>query len=152
MIALRKKAKFIKRKSRRLASKRKATMVDDATFDTMPEPISSEPPSPKPTTSSPHHNPSPPPSPIQSTPPPFQSHTSPDVGCTNYDSVPAASLDSVLSKLNDLQSHFLAFQDETRVSLASIVDQLNQMESRLGAKLDTVEVQTEFIDEEETTP
>ncbi|XP_057533003.1 extensin-like [Amaranthus tricolor] len=80
---------------------------------TIPEPTSYEPPSLKPTTS-------PPPSPIQSTPPPFQSHTSPDVGCTNYDSVPAASLDS--------------------------------MESRLGAKLDTVEVQTEFVDEEETAP
>ncbi|XP_057545882.1 uncharacterized protein LOC130824881 [Amaranthus tricolor] len=37
----------------------------------------------------------------------------------------------ILSKLIDLQCQFIAFQDETRVSLASIVDQLNQMEQRL---------------------
>ena len=33
-----------------------------------------------------------------------------------------------------------------------LADQLIQMENRLGAKLDTVEVQTEYIDEEETAP
>ena len=127
-------------------------MDDDISSHNVLEPTTNEPPSPKTATSPPHQIPSPPPSPIQFTPPPFQSHTSPGLGCTNSDFVPAASLDSVLSKLNDLQSHFLAFQDETRVSLASIADQLTQMENRLGAKLDTVEVQTEFIDEEETAP
>ena len=150
VIAMRKKAKSIQRKSRRLASKRKATMVDETTSDTIPESTSNKPPSPKPTTPPPHQNPSPPQSPIHFTPPPSQS--SPGNGCANPDSVPAASSNLILSKLLDLQSHFTAFQDEVRVSLASIVDQLNQMESRLGAKLDTVEVQTEFIDEEETAP
>ena len=41
---------------------------------------------------------------------------------------------------------------EIRVSLASITDQLTQMEARFGAKLNTVEVQTEYVDEEETSP
>ena len=147
---MRKKAKSSKRKSRRLASKHKATMVDETTSDTIPESTSNKPPSPKPTTPPPHQIPLPPQSPIHFTPPPFQS--SPGTGCANPDSVPAASSNLILSKLHDLQSQFTAFQDELRVSLASIVDQLTLMENRLGAKLDTVEVQTEFIDEEETAP
>ena len=68
------------------------------------------------------------------------------------DSAPAASSNLILSKLLDLQSQFTAFQDEVRVSLASIVDQLTLMENRLGAMLNTVEVQTEYIDKEETIP
>ena len=150
VIALRKKAKAVQRKSRRFASKRKAAVVDDTTIKTMPEPTSNEPLSPKPTTPLPHQTPSPPPSPIHFTPPPFPS--SPGTGCAIPDPVPEASSHSVLSKLNDLQSQFSAFQDEVRVSLASIVDQLTMMEDRLGAKLDTVEVQTEYINEEETAP
>ena len=152
VIALRKKADLIRRKSRRLASKRKAAMVDDITSNTIPEPTTNAPPSPKPATPPPHQVPSPPQSHIQFTPPPFQSHTSQGTGCANFDSVPAASSDPILSKLQDLQSQFIAFQDETRVSLASIADQLIQMENCLGAKLDTVEVQTEFIDEDEAAP
>ena len=123
-------------------------MVDDTTFETMPESTSDKPSSPKPTTSPPHHNPSPPQSPIHFTPPPSQS--SPGNGCANPDSVPAASSNFILSKLLDLQSQFTDFQDEIGVSLASIFDQLTLMENRLGVKLDTVEVQTEYIDEEET--
>ena len=148
VIAKLRKGKVTQRKSRRLASKGKAVKVDDVTSETIPEPTSYEPPSLKPTTSPPTQTLSPPPSPIHFTPPPFPS--SPGVGCA--DPTPTASSDSILSKLLDLQSQFIAFQDETRVSLASIVDQLNQMEQRLGAKLDTVEVQTEYIDEEETDP
>ena len=124
VIAIRRKLNLIQRKSRRLASKRKVAMDEDISSHNVPEPTINAPPSPKTATSPPHQIPSPPPSPIQFTPPPFQSHTSPGVGCANFDSVPAASLDSILSKLNDLQSQFLAFQDETRVSLTSIVDQL----------------------------
>ena len=37
----------------------------------------------------------------------------------------------------------------SRRTADSITDQLTQMEARLGAKLNTVEVQTKFIDEEE---
>ena len=150
VIALRRKGKAVQRKSKRLASKQKAALVDDITSETIPEPTSNEPLSPKPTTPPPHHNPSPPQSPIHFTPPPFPS--SPGTGCAISDPVPEDSSHSVLSKLNDLQSQFSAFQDEVRVSLASIVDQFTMMEDRLGAKLDTVEVQTEYINEEETAP
>ena len=152
VIAMRKKPDLIQRKSRRLASKCKVVMDDDITSHHIPEPTTYVPTSPKPATPPSPQIPSPKPSPIQSTPTSFPTHTSPGIGCANSNSVPAASLDSILSKLNDLQSQFFAFQDETRVSLASITDQLIQMENRLGAKLDTVEVQTEFIDEDETAP
>ena len=124
VIAMRKKADLIQRKSRRLASKRKAVMVDDITSHAIPKPSTNAPLSPKPATSPSHQIPSPPPSPIQFTPPPFPTHTSPGIGCANFDYVPEASLDSMLSTLQDLQYHFLAFQDETRVSLASMTDQL----------------------------
>ena len=127
-------------------------MVDDITSDTIPEPTTNAPTSPKPATPPPHQVPSPPQSPIQFKPLPFQSHISLGTGCANFDSVPAASSNSILSKLQDLQSQFIAFQDETRVSLTSIADQLIEMENRLGAKLDTVKVQTEFKDEDETAP
>ena len=59
---------------------------------------------------------------------------------------------SILLKLDDLQARFFAFQDEVRVSLASLTDQLTQMEARLDAKLDTLEVETEYIDEEAPAP
>ncbi|XP_057523772.1 uncharacterized protein LOC130803605 [Amaranthus tricolor] len=99
VIAMRKKADLIQRKSRRLASKRKAVMVDDITSHAIPKPSTNAPLSPKPATSPSHQIPSPPPSPIQFTPPPFQSQNSPGTGCANFGSVPAASLDSILSKL-----------------------------------------------------
>ena len=130
------------RKSRRLASKRHASLDDNATSKPSNEPIN-VPASPKPV--------SPRPSPIPTTPPPFTSPVSPPHTTTGFDtnpSVPPANLDLLLSKFVDLQSQLYAFQDEVRVSLASITDQLSQMETRLGAKLDTIEVQTEFIDEE----
>ena len=40
------------------------------------------------------------------------------------------------------------FKDEIRVSIASLSAQMAQMEARLGAKLDTVEVETEYVDDE----
>ena len=143
------------RKSRRLASKGKrpvVTLDDDSSSHNTLEPTIDAPPSPKPATPPSHQIPSPPPSPIPFTPPPVTTYTSPGLGFTNSSFVPTAPLDSVLLKLNDLQSQFYAFQDEIRVSLASITDQLTHMEARLGAKLDTVEVQIEYVDEEETAP
>ena len=128
------------RKSHRLASKGKCPFVsldDDSSQNTL-EPQPTAPTSPKPVT--------PPPSPIHATPPSVPSQASPPHTPSGFDSVP------ILSQLKDLQSQLYAFQDEIRVSLASITDQLSQMEARLGAKLDTVEVQTEFIDEEEQAP
>ena len=59
---------------------------------------------------------------------------------------------SILLKLDDLQARFFAFQDEVRVSLASLTDQLTQMEARLGAKLDIVELEMEYINEEAPAP
>ena len=136
-------------------------MDDNSSTYTTFEPQQTAPPSPKPATSLIHHIPSPPPSPIPATPPPITTHvspaphTSPGLGFadfTNQSSVPTASTDPVLTQVKDLQSQLFAFQDEVRVSLASITDHLTLMEARLGAKLDTVEVQTEFIDEEEHDP
>ena len=75
----------------------------------------------------------PPTSPIPSTRPPFNTHTSPGLGFAYSSSVPTAPLDFILSKLNDFQSQFFTFQDEIRVTLASITNQLTQMEARLGA-------------------
>ena len=137
------------RKSRRLAAKGKRPIVvldDDSTSYKTAEP--SNPPSPKPTTPSSHHFPSPTPSPIPTSPPPV--HTSQNQGF-DQTTVPTAPLYSILLKLDELQSRFFAFQDEVRVSLASLTDQLTQMEARLGAKLDTFEVETEYIDEEAPT-
>ena len=90
----------------------------------------------------PLHIPSPPPSPIPTSPPP-----------TGFDDSttippPPTTLAHVLSKVLDLQSQLCAFQSEVRVSLTTLAEQLTLMESRLGAKLDTVEVQTEYVDEE----
>ena len=118
---------------------------DDSTFYKTAEPTN--PSSPKPTTPSSHQFSSPPPSPIPSSPPPVTTNHGFD-----HTTVPTAPLFSIVLKLNDLQSRFFAFQDEIRVSLASLADQMTQMEARLGAKLDTVEVQTKYIDEEETAP
>ena len=150
------------RKSSRLASKRKCPVVsldDDSSSHTTLKPQPSAPPSPKSATPPTHHIPSPPPSPIPSTPPPTTAtptspfpRTSPGLGFagfSNSSSVPAAILNPVLNKLQDLQSQLYSFQDEVRVTFASITDQLTQMEVRLGAKLDIVEMQTEFVDEEE---
>ena len=137
------------RKSPRLASKGKPSVVcldDDSLSHTTTEPQTTAPSSPKPATSPTHHIPSPPPSPIPATPPPVTSQASPPHTPTGLGSSP------ILSQLKDLQFQLYAFQDEVRVSLASITDQLTQMEARLGAKLGTVEVQTEFIDDEEQDP
>ena len=137
------------RKSRRLANKGKRPVVildDDSTSYRTAEP--SNPPSPKPTTPSSHHFPSPPPLPIPTSPLPV--HSSQNQGF-DQTTVLTAPLYSILLKLDELQSRFFAFQDEVRVSLASLIDQLTQMEARLGAKLDTFEVETEYIDEEAPT-
>ena len=140
------------RKSRRLASKGKRPVVildDDSTsYKTA---AASNPSSPKPTTPSSHHYPSPSSSPIPSSPPPILTHTSPNQGF-DHTNVPTTPLFSILLKLNDLQSRFFAFQDDIRVSLASLVEQMTQMEARLGAKLDTFEVETEYVDEEAPVP
>ena len=93
------------RKSSRLASKRLVVMADDTTSHNTLEPTTNAPPSP----------------PSQQTPSPPPSL------------IPTAPLDSVLSKLQDFQSQFFTFQDEIRVTLASITNQLTQMEARLGA-------------------
>ena len=150
---IKKKPVVAPRKRIRLTSKGKSLVVgldDDSSSHTTLEPQTNGPPSPKPATPPTHHIPSPRPSPIPSTPPPTTAtpvsphpHTSPGFGFaafSNPSSVPAATLDPVLKKLQDLQSQFCTFQDEVRVTLASIIDQLTQMEARLGAKLDTVEV------------
>ena len=134
------------RKSRRLAFKGKRPVVildDDSTSYTTVEP--SHPSSPKPTTPSSHHFPSPPQSPIPPSPPPV--HTSPNQGLGDT-TVPTAPLFSILLKLNELQSRFLVFKDEICVSLASLSAQMDQMEARLGANLNTVEVETEYVDDE----
>ena len=144
------------RQSRRLASKGKKPVViidDDSTSYTIAEP--SHPSSPKPATPSFHNFSSPPQSPIQPSSPPQSPipsspplvHTSPNQGLGDT-TVPTAHLSSILLKLNDLQSSFLVFKDEIRVSIASLSAQMDQMEARLGAKLDTVEVETEYVDDE----
>ena len=141
-VPVQEKPKVTPRKSRRLASKKKQPVVLDDDI--------AKPPSLKPATPPPHHNPSPPPSPIPSTPP---THTTPSFDdFTKPTSIPTAPSDSILTQLKDLQSQLSAFQDEVRVSLASISDRLTQMEARLGAKLDTVEVQTKYVDEEKHDP
>ena len=130
------------RKSRRLASKGKRPILildDDSTSHNT---TNDKPPSPKLTTPQRHQFPS---------PPPVNTQTSPNHDF-NHTTVTTTPLFSILLKLNDLQSRFFAFQDEIRVSLASLTNQMTQMEARLGAKLDTVEVQTEYIVEEETAP
>ena len=146
---MKKKSIMTPRKSSRLAfkGKRQVVSLDDDSS------------SPKPATPPTHHIPSPLPSPIPSTPPPTTTtpasplpRTSPGLGCagfSNPSSVLAVILDPILNKLQNLQSQFYSFQDEVRVTFASITNQLTQMEAHLGAKLDTVEVQTEFVDEEE---
>ena len=134
------------RKRRRLAAKGKRPVVvldDESSSFKTAEPRN--PPSPKPTTPSSHHFPSPQPSPIPQSPP--HVHTSPHQGF-DQTTVPTAPLLSTLLKLDELQDRFFTFQDEVRVSLASLTDQMTQMEARLGAKLDTVEVETEYIDDE----
>ena len=135
------------RKSRCLASKGKCPVVsldDDSSLHTTLEP---QPTSPT------HHIPSPSPSPIPATPPlTTTTPTSPSLGYAGFanpSSEPAALLEPILNKLQDLQSQFYSFQDEVRVTFASITAQLTQIEACLGTKLDTVEVQTEFMDEEE---
>ena len=134
------------RKIRRLASKGKRPVVildDDSTSYTTAEP--SHPSSPKPTTPSSHHFPSPPQSPIPPSPPPVHTSLNQGLGDTT---VPTTPLFSILLKLNELQSNFRDFKDEICVSLASLFAQMDQMEARLGAKLDTVEVETEYVDDE----
>lgn len=145
---IKEESKITPRKSRRLASKLSVGKDEGTTTHPTKKPIN-VPSSPQPAS----NIPSPPPSPIATSPPPFTSQPSPTH--TGFDmnpsTVPPASFDLLLTKFDNLQSLFYAFQDETRVSVASITDQLSQMESRLGAKLDTVEVQTEFVDEETAT-
>ena len=138
------------RKSQRLASKGKRQVVildDNSTSYKTAEPSNLC--SPKPTTPSSRHFPSPPQSPIPSSPPPV--HTSSNHGFGHF-TVPTVPLFSILLKLNDLQSRFFTFQDEIHVSLASLANQMTQMEAHLGAKLDTVEVETEYVDEEAPAP
>ena len=122
------------RKSRRLASKSSSCIHADITSQT--------PPSPKPDSPTPFHIPSPSPPPIPTSPPP--------TGFDDPTTIPSppTTLAHVLSKVLDLQSQLCAFQSEVRVSLTTLAEQLTLMESRLGAKLDTVEVQTEYVDEE----
>ena len=115
-ISVKKKPTVTPRKSRRLASKGKRPVVssdDYSSTHTSLEPKHTAPPSPKPDTPLTHHIPSPPPSPIPSTPPPTTTtpasplpHTSLGLGftgCANP-SVPAALSDPVLNKLQVLQS------------------------------------------------
>ncbi|XP_057532931.1 uncharacterized protein LOC130810823 [Amaranthus tricolor] len=85
------------------------------------------PPSPKPDAPPSPHNPSPPPSPIPCTPPPTNTPNSRDLGFTEFANL-SISADPLLNKL-----------------------QLTQMETRLSAKLDTVEVQTEYVNEDDLT-
>ena len=161
-MSVKKKPIVTPRKSSRLASTGKCLVVslDDASSThTSLEPKPTTSPSPKPATPPTHHIPSPPVSLIPSTPPQTAttppsplSRTSPSLGFadfSNASSGPAALLDPVLNKLQDLQSQFYSFQDEVRVTFASITDLLIQMEARLGPRLDTLEVQTEFVDEQE---
>jgi transposase-like protein len=128
------------RKSRRLASKGSPSQHDDITSPTPPSP---KPSSPKPMSPIP-----PPQSPKATTPPPFTSPPSPTGFEKESSPSPATPIDLILSKFTSLQSQLIAFQSEVRASLSTIAEQLTDMETRLGAKLDTVEVQTEFIDEE----
>ena len=154
-MSVKKKPTTTSRKSSRFSSKEKRLVVsldDDSSTHTSLEPKHIAPPSSKPDTPPTHHIPSPPSSPIPSTPPPTTTtcaspllHTLPSLGFTGFVnplSVAAALLDLVLNKLQDFQSQFYSFQDEVCVIFASITDQLTQMEARLGAKLDIVEVQT----------
>ena len=99
------------------------------------------------------------PSPIPFTPPPTTAtpasphpHTSLGLGFpafSNPSSVLTAALDPILTKLKHIQSQFYSIQDEVRVTLASITNHLTKMKARLGAKLDTVEVQIEYVDKED---
>jgi hypothetical protein len=88
------------------------------------------PPSPKPITPPPQLIPSPSLSPIHYTPPLLDTQASPPHTSHGFDAsanpfiVPTVTFDSLLTKLNDFQSRFFAFQDEVRVSLASITDHL----------------------------
>ena len=134
------------RKSKRLAS---ILSVDknEETSTHPTEQTTDAPSSPKPVSPIP----SPPSSPIETTPPPSPIPTSPPP--TGFDDSttippPPTTLAHVLSKVLDMQSQLCAFQSEVRVSLTTFAEQLTLMESRLGAKLDTVEVQTEYVDEE----
>ena len=126
------------RKSRRLASKSSSCLNVDIT--------SQSPTSPKPDSPTPFHIPSPSPPPIPTSPHP----TAFDDDHTTVPP-PPTTLAHLLCKVLYLLSQLCAFQSEVRVSLTSLVDQLTQMESRLGAKLDTVEVQTKYVDEETAT-
>ena len=157
---IKKKPLVTPRKSIRLSSKEKRPVVsldNDSSTHTSHEPKHTTPPSPKPDTPPSHHIPSPQPSPIPSTPPPTTTpaspppHSSPGLGFPGYvnPSVTVALLDPILNKLEVLQSQFYSFQDEVRVIFASLTDQLTQMETCLSAKLDTVDVQTEYVEEEE---
>jgi hypothetical protein len=128
------------RKSRRLASKAKVGK-DEATSSHPTKQTDDAPPSPKPASPIPVDIPSSPPSPIPTSPTP--------TGFARDDSpFPPTPIDLILGKFDVLQSQLCAFQSEVRASLSTIAEQLTDMETRLGAKLDTVEVQTEFVDEE----
>ena len=88
------------------------------------------------------HIPSPPPSPIPCTPPPTTTPNSPGFCFTGF-------ANPMLDNLLVLQSQIHSFLDEVRVIFASLSDQLTQMETRLSAKLDIVDVQTKYIDKDE---
>ena len=122
------------------------SLDDDSSTHTSCEPQQTTPPSPNLDAPPSPHNPSPPPSPIPCTPPPITTPNSPGLGFTEFAN-PSTSADPLLNKLQVHQSQFHSFQDEVRVIFASLSDQLAQMETRLSAKLDTVEVQTEYVDE-----
>ena len=150
-IPKKKKPLLTLRKSIRLASKGNRLVVsldDDSSIHTSHEPKHTTPPSPKPDAPPSHHIPSPPPSAIASTPPPTTTpaspplHSSLGLGFTGYANplVPSTFSDPILDKLQVLQSQFHSLQDEDRVIFALLTDQLTQMEARLSAKLDIVEV------------
>ena len=86
--------------------------------------------------------------PIPCTPPPTTTPNSPGLCFTEFAN-PSISAYPLLNKLQFLQSQFHSFQDKVRVIFASLSDQLTKMETRLSAKLDIVEVQTEYVDEDD---
>ena len=123
------------------------SLDDDSSTHTSCEPKQNNPPSPKPDAPPSPHIPSPP-SPIPCIPPPTTTPNSPSLGFIDFAN-PSVSVDPILAKLQVLQSQFHSFQDEVRVIFVSLSDQLTQMETHLSAKLNIVEVQTEYVNEDE---
>ncbi|XP_057537985.1 vegetative cell wall protein gp1-like [Amaranthus tricolor] len=148
---MKKKPVVTPRKSSRLASKGKRPVVgldDDSSSHTTLEPQITTPPSLKPATPPTQHIPSPLPSPIPSTPPPTTAtpasphpHTSPGLGFaafSNPSSVPTSC------------SYFRPCPQQAPRSLVPLTQMKARLgATRLGAELDIVEVQTEYVDEED---